>query len=150
MSPDKSPGRSPGHLQGMDRKPKGAPTGGQFAASARTESGVDLSSPAPKRTVVPEPSWYGWAMGVKVVEVEVLQREVSGGYALQAVYADGTLIGHVVGRKASALKKRKFWDYVVGTERPNIRQLTGLVYSNDSRQIVLSNLTSAAKQARII
>lgn len=95
------------------------------------------------RRVVPEPLW-GWATGVKVVEVESIQRAASGGYAIQAVYADGTLIGHLVGRNESALKKRRWWDYVLGAERPDPYQFPGLVYGNDSRQMVLSNLTSAA------
>lgn len=41
-------GRTPAHLSGMNpnRQPKGIPTGGQFAASARSESGVALADRA--------------------------------------------------------------------------------------------------------
>lgn len=132
------------------RQPKGTPIGGQFAASARAESGVDLSTPAKKarkRTVVPPNEWYGWARGVEVVEVEVLQRGINGAYALQAVYADGTHIGYAVGRGDS---KRRWWDYVLGTETPDQTKFPGMVFGNDSRQMTLSNLTDAAKREGLL
>jgi hypothetical protein len=98
------------------------------------------------RTVVPENAWVGWATGVTTVETEVLQRNVNGAHAVQAVYADGTHIGYVVGRKESVTSKRCWWDYIVGTEIPDPRTFTGMVFGNDSRQHVVSLLTSAAQQ----
>ena len=98
-----------------------------------------------RRTVVPENAWVGWATGVTTVETEVLQRGVKGAYAVQAVYVDGTHVGYVVGRGDS---KRRWWDYVLGTETPDLTTFPSLVFGNDSRQTVLSNLTSAVQRGR--
>lgn len=112
-----------------------------------TDTNTDRMSNV-RRRVVPEPEW-GWATGVETVEVAVLQRAgKNGGYTVQAVYADGTLVGHVVGRNESANSPRRWWDHVVGTQAPDPTTFSRLVFGNDSRQMALSLLTEAAQRDR--
>lgn len=98
-----------------------------------------------KRLPVPNPDLWGWPSRLRV-ESQTLTPP-GDTYAVQAVYVNDTLVGHVVGR--SNWDGKREWDYVVGAEAPmdHLSQYR-LDYTRPSRQHAVVALVEKGKVGR--